>query len=591
MGILKKINKKIFVWRLKYINRKSFIVITSMIIGILAALAAILLKLTVHYVKFFLQYGFNVRYHNYMFLIYPLTGIALTILYIQLFRKGHLTKGLSSLIYSFSKHDTDIPRHKMYSHMITSALTVGFGGSVGLEAPIVITGSAIGANTAKELRLGHKERNLLVACGAASGIAAIFNSPIGGIIFAFEVLLPEMTIPSLIPLLISSASASVVSRLLYSEQLFYLITTGWSLKAIPFYILLGILCGLISAYMIKVSFRMENYFKSQVNIYKKMIFGGALLGILIFFLPPLYGEGYETVKNLFSGNSEFLTNNSIFYSLNTNQWFLVIYAMVIVLVKVFASSITVGAGGNGGIFAPSLFVGSLLGFAFVHAINLTGFFQLNEPNFIAVGMAGILSGVIHAPLTGIFLIAEVTGGYALFVPLMIVSALSYFTTRYFEPHSIYTKVLAEDKKLEITDKDQIILNQINLNKLIETDFALIFETDLLEDFFKKSAASKRNIFPVVDKENNFKGLIYLNDTREKILHLQENKDIPVLDFIHKSPLLVNPDENIQNIMNKFEENDLWNIPVVDNGKYIGFIYRSRILQTYRELLRDHSRFF
>jgi chloride channel protein, CIC family len=578
--------------RIKYIDYKAYIIITSIIIGMISALAAVALKNAVHFIKWLLQFDFNSQNFNFLYVLYPVVGIALTLLYIKVFLKGSFSKGLSNLIYSLSKRNTDIPQHQMYSHMITSAATVGFGGSVGLEAPIVSTGAAIGANTAKRLRLNPLDRNLLIACGSAAGISAVFNSPIAGIIFAFEVLLPEISIPSFIPLLISSASASVFSNLLYSDRLFYLVTQGWQFKAIPFYILLGIVTGLVSSYMVKVTFQMDRYFKnSSAGFIKKLLIGGGLLGLLILIFPPLYGEGYGVIKDLLNGNTAVLISSAIYKNFVFNEWFVVFVGIAIIFVKVFATSLTVGAGGNGGIFAPSLFTGALVGLVFVQIMRLTGIIELNQANFIAASMAGILSGVIHAPLTAIFLIAEVTGGYALFVPLMIVSAMSYFLSRYFEPYSVYTKILVKEKGWIKENKDKILMDQITLMDLVETDFTVICDNEQLSQVIDKAYHSNRTLFPIISTDSKFVGIVYLNDIKDYVFKVKKPGNQSIMKFAKPSPGIIDSSDAVSIVMQKFELNNAWHIPVTEGGKYIGFVSKSRLLNTYRKLIQQERQIF
>jgi CIC family chloride channel protein len=563
-----------------------------MIIGIISALAAVLVKNAVHFIKIFLQFDFNTQHFNFLYFLYPIAGIALTLIFIKFVLKGNIVKGLSHLIYSLSKRNPDIPLQQTYSHLITSAATIGFGGSVGLEAPIVITGAAIGANTAKRLKLNPLDRNLLIACGAASGIAAIFNAPIAGIIFAFEVLLPEISIPSFIPLLIASATASVFSNFLYADKLFFLVTQGWQFKAIPFYILLGLVAGLVSSYMVKTTFKIERIFNnSRAGHLKKLLWGGAILGLLILVFPPLYGEGYNIINSLFQGNVSILVSSAIYKDILNSEWLIVIVGLLIIFIKVIATSLTIGAGGNGGIFAPALFTGAILGMVFVQFMRLVGIIDLNQANFIAASMAGILSGVIHAPLTAIFLIAEVTGGYALFVPLMIVSAMSYFLSRYFEPHSVYTKILATEKGWAKENKDKILLDQISLSDLIETDFTVIYITETLAQVINKAYNSKRNIFPLIDKELKFAGIIYLADIKDYVFKKKLAGNEYVTKFAKPSLGIIDINDPVVVVMQKFELNDAWHIPVLEDGKYKGFVSKSRLLNLYRKLIQQERQIF
>ncbi len=479
----------------------------------------------------------------------------------------------------------------MYSHILTSGVTVGFGGSAGLEAPIVITGSALGSNIATRLKFNDGERILLLACGAASGIAAVFNCPIAGVIFAFEVLLTDITIPLFIPLLISTATSIIVSKLLYNGQLFYLITNDWYYHAIPFYILLGIICGLLSVYITRVSLFVEEKMGTGRAAYVKAIAGGLILGGMIFLFPALFGEGYTTVNALLNGSYPEVVSNSPFVSFSEHPWTLLLIVFIIVMIKPFATALTLGSGGNGGIFAPSLFIGALTGFGLAYLVNTTGVSALHVSNFVAVGMAGIMAGVIHAPLTAIFLIAEITGGYVLFVPLMIVSALSYFISRYYEPYSIYTKKLEQKGHAVTHDKDLNVLRQIILSDLIEKDFIPVSISgtfQILKDAFTKS---NRNVFPVIDDDNLFIGIILLDDVKELLLNPDANETVAIAGLVNRSVLIIETHESMYNVMKKLEGSNLWNIPVTENGKYVGFVSRSTILSYYRKIMQKNNSLF
>ncbi len=571
--------------RQEYINDRNFLIVASLIVGILSGLAAVSLKTIVHIIQHFLESGFDVKYENYLYFLYPLIGIMLSILYVRTFHKRVIfDKGLSSIIFAISKRSSNIVWHKTYSHVITSALTIGFGGSAGLEAPIAVTGSAIGSNTAKALLLSKQEKTLLLASGAAAGIAAIFNSPLAGVIFAFEVLLSAVTVPAFIPLLIASASGAVVSKFFYHEQLFFLTTEGWRITAIPFYLVLGVFCGLMSVYMMRNTLWMESLFNKRRNPYFKGIFGGVVIGAMIFFFPPLYGEGYNSVNQLLSGNSAALLNRSLFFQYNNNELFVLAFTLVIILIKVFASSITVGSGGNGGIFGPSLFTGALCGFFFSRLINFLGIAHLNEQNFIAVAMCGLISGVLHAPLTGIFLIAEISGGYALFVPLMLVSATSYFVAKYFEPNSIYTKTLIE-RGLINKDKDVDVLSEMSIESIIENNFSIINVNDTLRNLVGVIAVSKRNIFAVVDDELKLEGIIIMDDVREVMFNANLYDQTLIKELMNIPPFIANVNDKMDVLMKKFEEYAVWSIPVVDEEeRYVGFISKSGVLDKYREKL-------
>ncbi len=589
--MLKRFSDRLITWQKSHIGHRTFLIMASIVVGIISALAAIALKILVHSLHKIPDF-FSIYSGSHLWYIFlPLTGILLTVAVVKIFFKGKLEKGLGSILFSIARRSSRVNKDKMYSHIITSGITVGLGGSAGLEAPIVITGAAIGSNFAQRFKFGYKERALLLACGAAAGIATVFNSPIAGVIFAIEVLLTDISIPLFIPLLISTASATIVSKLLYKGQLFYLITNDWYMHAIPFYIVLGVICGLLSVYMTRVTLYVEGWFDSKKGVIAKAIGGGLILGLLIFLFPPLFGEGYTTIDSLFKGSYNDLLKNSLFIDFVDHPWILLLITLIIILIKVFATALTLSSGGNGGIFAPSLFTGALTGFGFSSAINLSGISKLHVSNFIAVGMAGIMSGVIHAPLTAIFLIAEITGGYVLFVPLMIVSAISYFISRFFEPYSIYTKHLAQKGHLFTDDKDSNVLKQIHLDDLIETEFIPLLNTDGFEQVIAAFTKSNRNIFPVIDKENNFIGVIQLDQFKEYLFKPEHYDQLTIENMVQKDVLTINSGENMDDVMIKIEDSNLWNIPVIKESKYIGFISRSNILSFYRRILKKTSPMF
>jgi chloride channel protein, CIC family len=575
----------------KYIGHGTYLILGSILVGVLSALAAVALKLFVREMHKLTNIFFGWSDTTLWYIILPLTGILLTLLAIRIFFKGRIEKGLGSILFSIVKRSGIISRDKVYSPLITSGLTVGLGGSAGLEAPIVISGSAIGSNIASWLNFGYRERVLLLACGAASGIAAVFNSPIAGVIFAVEVLLTDVTIPVFIPLLISTATSIIVSHFLYKGQLFFLITQGWYYHAIPFYIVMGIICGLLSVYMIRVNLFIEGFFDRKKRKLPKALAGGLMLGVLIFVFPPLFGEGYITIENLLKGDFAFLAHNCPIPFFGSSQFALLILAILIILLKIPATALTIGSGGNGGIFAPSLFTGGITGFAIAYGINMTGITHLHVSNFIVVGMAGIMSGVIHAPLTAIFLIAEITGGYVLFVPLMIVAALSYFITRYFEPYSVYTKNLAKKGHYVADDKDNTIFQQMDLADLIETEYIPVLVTEKFGALIEAFTKSKRNIFPVIDHENRFIGIIELETIKEFMFSPELYDKITVEELTRKDVLTIDQSENMDSVMKKLENTDLWNIPVLDGDRYAGFISRSNVLSGYRRILKKSASLF
>ncbi len=580
-----EVNLKIFIKKLveflySKIELRTFIIISSLVVGVLSGLASALLKNFVHFLETKPQVYFDKMGIGFILPFFPMIGIILSVLITIVFFNGKLSKGISNVIFRILRKASDIPKQDIFSHYITSGVSVGFGGSAGLEAPIVITGAAIGSNLAKGLKFNYKVRTLLLACGSAAGISAIFNSPIAGVIFAVEVILPELSIPNLIPLLIASASAAVVSRFLYNEQIFYLVTEGWQLNAIPSYIILGILCGVISLYNIKATFYIEKYFERIEKHYLKIIIGGTILGLMVFLFPALYGEGYISVKYLLAGQFDKILPTNISVKFLNPDLMLIIIAAVIIITKVIATTITLNSGGNGGIIAPSLFTGAFTGFFLAHLFNFLGIAHLNHSNFIVVGMAGILSGVLHAPLTGIFLGAEVTGGYSLIVPFMIVTALSFFISRYFHPESIYTAPLVERGIKFRSEKEKTFIRQIEIQDIIEKDFLIIHPTTTLREIMDKIAHSKRNLFPVVDDKQILIGLITMDDVREIMLNSDVYDVILAYEIMNTNFHSIDVHTDLNHALEKFEENNTWNLAVTDDGKYRGFISKSNIFNKY-----------
>lgn len=570
-------------------NDTRSVIFVAILVGIIGGLAAVLLKNTVHYIQHFLTNQRGSEYGYFFYLVYPSIGIILTSIYIKMVHKSVFEKGVSNILYAIFRNASRIEQHKTYSHLITSGVTVGFGGSVGLEAPIVVTGSAIGSNVASFFKLSYKHKTLMLACGASAGIAAIFNSPVAGVLFSVEALLFGISISSFIPLLISAATAAVVSKALYSGQLFHLITSGWQVEAIPFYILLGVFTGLISLYITRTTLYLEEKFSKIKSTRVRAITGGLTLGGMIFLFPPLYGEGYDSINNLFAGNIKALFHNSLYAPYQESLAVVLIYMFLIIFIKIIATSITVAAGGNGGIFAPSLFTGAVAGYFFAHAINSTGIVQLNEVNFTAVAMAGILSGVIQAPLTAIFLIAEITGGYALIVPLMIVSAISFFIMRHYEPYSVYTKHLAEAGVVDPDNKEVGVINNINIEELIEKDFVPVKPDASLGELVDIISQSNRNIFPVVEESGKLTGVVYLQDIREIMFNRDLYDTLYVTDMMSRSTVSWDTSEPVQSAIQKFEKSKLWNIPVTRDGKYEGFISKSHLFTHYRQQMSEVSK--
>lgn len=582
---------KFLVWRLKHISDNNFILIVAGIIGLIAGIAAVTLKTTVHFIQEVLRHNIDFPGGNFLYLGYPIIGILLTVLISKYLFKESLGHGITQILYAISKNSSIIRRTRMYSRMITSALTVGFGGSVGLEAPIVVTGSAIGSNLARLVHLNYKRRTLLIGCGSAGAVSAIFNSPIAGVIFAVEVILTEVTISKFIPILIASVAGQLVTIILLGEDILFSfrIVDGFYAKDTPYYFGLGIVCGLASLYFTRVMFRVEDAIHNIRNSFKRVLVGGLALALILLVFPPIYGEGYDTIKQLLSHDEIMLFEGGFLDPIDDNQYFLILFLLLVVLIKPIASALTIGAGGSGGIFAPSLFMGGVTGFLIASLYNmLIPGADVSLSNFTLVGMCGVMSGVLHAPLTAIFLIAEITGGYMLFVPLMLVSALAFTTISYFEEHSFYTKHLIEKGDLIPYDKDQIVLSLIDMKKIIETDLLSIHPEKKLGDLVALVRKSKRNIFPVLDEENVLHGIVTLDDIRDIMFDAEKRDSISVQAIMQKPPTSVSSREKMQSVMNKFQLTQAWNLPVIDDGKYVGFVSKSRIFNAYRNKLRRQN---
>jgi CIC family chloride channel protein len=582
VGFVNQLNK----YRQSKISNRNFLVFAAVFVGVFAGLAASLLKGITHYIQHFLQSELHWQYKYYLYLLFPAIGILLSVIYVKRFiRKGKFEMGLTPLLYTISKKSSRVEAHNTYSQIITAAITVGFGGSTGLEAPIATSGAAIGSNVGRFLGLSYREITLLLACGAAAGIAGAFNSPIAGIVFAIEILLPEFSIPAFIPLLLSAATASVVARLFYKEQLFFLVTEGWEMKALLFYVILALVVGLYSFYFTKVNKLIKGSFYKIKNPYYKIAVGGLMLGLLVFLFPSLYGEGYITINSLLKGDHTAVIDNSIFSQFSDLPWVVVVFTVVTVMFKSVATLVTLAAGGNGGTFAPSLIIGGLLGFIIAYSVNILGIAELNVANFIVAGMAAALGAVMHAPLTGIFLIAEITGGYVLMVPLMITTAIAYFISRGVSKYSIYTQPLVDAGHLSHhEDKDTTVLNMMSLRSLIERDQLILLNTDVLSDRIAEILNSKRNVIPVVDKENVFQGVIYIETI---LLHVAEKSTERILisDITDRPVAVATLTNDVKEVLKKMEQENLWVMPVVNfAGAYVGLVSKTNIFNKYRSIL-------
>ena len=582
---IKRINS-IIEWTQTKLNKKQFIIFSSILVGLSVGLAAIILKTFVHYI--FIAATFKeLGNFKYLFLVLPIIGIFLTVLVVKKLLHGKLDKGLSHIHYAIANKSSIVPKDQMYAQILTSSLTVGFGGSAGLEAPIVITGAAIGSNYSKTYHLNYKERTLLLACGIAAGIGATFNAPIAGVLFALEVLIIDISISAFTPLIISAATGALISKIILQDDILLSFQSqSFNYNNVPFYILLGLLAGIISVYHSRAFTKIENIFsKSPNKIYLNAAIGGLAIAALLFVFPSLFGEGYQSIKSLALQQPENLLDNGVFQNYKSNGWFVLIFVGVLIFVKAIATALTLGSGGNGGNFAPSLFVGSYLGFFLSRCLNMLHLTNLPESNFTIVGMAGILSGLYHAPLTAIFLIAEITCGYTLMIPLMIVSSISYAISKYFEAFSMDTKILGQSGKIFTDDRDHNILTTIRTSNLIETDFQKISPNDTLGNLVEIISKSTRNIFPVTDTENKLLGIIILDNIRDIMFKNEMYDKVTAKELMTNPPTTISPTQTMETVMKKFDETGAWNLPVIDNGQYVGFISKSSVFTSYRTKLK------
>lgn len=577
-------------WREKHISQNQFILILSFAVGILSALAAFALKHLIHFIQHLLTGGFDPHTFNWLYLVYPVIGIFITGLFIRNVVRDDISHGVTKVLYAISCRQGKIRRHNSWSSLIASGITIGFGGSVGAESPIVMTGSAIGSNLGSFFKMEKKVMMLLIGCGAAGAVSGIFKAPIAGLVFVLEVLMLDLTMSSLLPLLISSVTAATLSYLLMgTDAMFeFHMENAFDLARVPFVIMLGVTCGLVSLYFTHVTTAIERQFKKLSNPYYKLAIGGTILSVLIFLFPPLYGEGYDTITELINGTSEnIILDNSLFYG---HASFLLLYMLLIILFKAFASTVTNCGGGCGGIFAPSLFLGCVTGYLFASVCNMSGFgVPVSDKNFALFGMAALMSGVFHAPLTGVFLIAELTGGYALFLPLMIVSVCSYLTVKVFDKNNIYAIRLAQRGELITHHKDQAVLTILKVADVIEKDFMRVNPDMELGALTSVVAKTRRNIFPVVDAGNRLVGILYLDDIRHVMFRQELYHRFNVASLMREAPVRLSIEEPMEAVMRKFEETGAWNLPVEDvAGEYIGFISKSAIFTAYRKTLLEFT---
>lgn len=592
-----RLTNKFLIWKQHNLKERQVIIIAAFIVGVLTALAAAILKFLIHSIQHLLTENFLVNKANFLYLIYPVVGILIAGLYVRYIVKDSISHGITRILYAISRKKSYIKLHNTYSSIIASSITIGFGGSVGAEAPIVLTGSAIGSNLGRFLRLEKKYLMLLIGCGAAGAIAGIFKAPIAGVLFVVEVLLLDLTSFTILPLLITAITATTVSYLLTgSNPMFHFIHhIDFELNRIPYVILLGLFCGVVSLYFTRIMNRTENFF-SKFSYWKKFSIAAVILSILIFLYPPLYGEGYNTIETLIndaSVNSTVL-DGSLFFGLKDHKLTLILFLIGVLLFKVFATTATNAGGGTGGTFAPSLFLGAIAGYVFAYVYNMLNAnrlfsVELPQANFALMGMAGIMAGVMHAPLTGTFLILELTGGYHLFLPILITSATSYGFIRMFEQHSIYSMRLAKKGDLLTHEKDQSVLVLMNLKDIIETNFIPVNSemsfADMIHNVISKSS---RNVFPVVDDRNHFVGIVLMDNIKNIIFRPELYRRFRVKDLMTPAPAVLNTEMQMKEIMALFDQTKAWNLPVIDkNNEYVGFISKSVILDSYREVLSEN----
>ena len=571
-------------------DQQTLIYLLSFVVGLVSAVAAVVMKNTIHYTHVLFTQGVVKGVGGVLSIIYPLLGIALTVLVVKYLVRDSISHGVSRVLFAISRRKSYIKRHNNWSSILASSLTIGFGGSVGAEAPIVLTGASIGSTIGRYFNLNYKYVTLLLGCGAAGAISGIFKAPIGGILFTLEVLMLDLTMSSIVPLLISSVTAATVafffmgSNVLFSFQ----VQQGFFLSELPFYLILGIFCGLVGLYFTRVTVAIEKLYKRIKNQWVRMLVGGLILGGLIYFLPALYGEGYETVMILLNSKEGVVAGTSVFGEAASRFWVFAVLLASLIFLKVVATASTNGAGGVGGIVAPTLFTGGVAGYLFCTLLNHLFGLSLVESSFTLTAMAGLFAAVLHAPLTAIFLIAEITEGYGLLIPLIVTSTVAFITARTFQKHSIYTEQLAASGELITHDKDKAAMTLLDWTREVEKDLLTVSPEGNLGDLVKQISRSNRNIFPVVDEFDILEGVVLLDDVRDRMFNTELYDKITVRDLMTIPPTYIDLSERGDAVLEAFERTGAWNLPVLDKGQYVGFISKSRIFSAYRELLRQFS---
>lgn len=570
------------------LKKQHLILVMAVCVGFISGLVAVLLKNGVFGIQKILTSGFASEHFNVLYVAFPFLGIWITVLIIHKVIRKNPGPGIPSVLYAISKRKSILLRHNIFSSLVTSVFTVGFGGSAGLEAPAVQTSSAIGSNLAARLNLDYKTKTLLIACAAAGSLASIFKAPIAAIIFAVEVIMIDLTTASLVPLLLASVSALLTANMFLGEDtlLRFNLKDQFDPSAIPFYVLLGVMTGVFSLYFYRIYLFITKRMERLKNFWTRCVIGGLLLGLIVFVFPPLYGEGYDVINSLLSDDLRTVTNSSFFYDYTNSITMMLIFMACLVFFKVVATGLTVGSGGVGGIFAPTLFTGATMGFLYTRVFRYFEISNLSASNFTLVGMAGLMAGVLHAPLTAIFMIAEISGGYDLFVPLMLTSAIAYYTSKSISKHTIYTQELADRGELVTHNKDQAVMTLMNLEREIEINFVQVKAEETLGELVQAVSRSKRNLFPVVSPDNRLVGIVVLDDIRQIMFDQSQYEELKVREVMTLPPEIITTDDSMEIVMNKFDESGAWNLPVTKEGKYLGFVSKSRLFSAYRALLRE-----
>ncbi len=575
--------------RMRYLSGQRFLYLVAAIVGLAVGLAAVIIKNLVHFIEVALSKAIEGDYEKILIILLPITGITLAVVFIKYINRKPVRHGIPGVLFAISRNNAIIRAHNMYSSIVSSVLTVGFGGSVGLEGPMIATGGALGSNIGRLFNLSYKEVTLLISCACAGVISSVFKAPIAGIVFAIEVIMLDLTMYAMIPLLIASATAALTSYLLLGQKALYTfqVVEMFQMDQIHLYLLLGVIAGLVSVYFAKVYNYISEFFEKVDGTWKRLLIAGGLLSVIIFLLPPLYGEGYEVVNSSLRGDVFQLFNGTLYESWQNNIFLIVLAFVLIILIKAAATTLTFAAGGIGGIFAPSLFMGANLGLLVGIVLNELGA-DVSITNMALVGMAGVMAGVIHAPLTSIFMIAEISGGYELFMPLMLVSTISYATTKLFVSNSVYTIQLAKRGDLMTHHKDRNILLLMNVSELIEKNFKTVHPDQTLGDLVKVITKSHRNIFPVIRKDGAFVGIVKLDDIRHIMFNQEMYDKTHVKDLMFMPEYTINIDDQMEEVAGKFSRSGRYNIAVVDDGKYVGFLSRAKVFSSYRDMLKHFS---